>query len=281
MKKMIYSILKHIYLIALLIVIVFPIIYIVISSFKSNAEILAHPDRILPLQPTLDNYRQAWSSNAFPVKSMLFNSIYYTLANVLITLSLSTMGGYVFARGNFPGKKLIFTVFCSLLFVNLGSIIIYPYFQILMSLHIDRGLPALLFIKCFGIPVANFYLVRGFVANIPREIDEAAKIDGCGFGGVFFRIIIHLLKPIMATIAILTFQASWNDYLMPMIFTMTKPLQRTLIVGVVSLKTTGEAAASWNLMLAGTTISLIPVLIAYAFCNRYFVEGIASGAVKG
>jgi len=99
--------------------------------------------------------------------------------------------------------------------------------------------------------------------------------------GIFGRIIFPLLKPILATIAILTFQGSWNDYLNPLIFTMSKPEQRTLIVGIVQLKSTGEAAASWNLMLAGTTIALIPVLIAYIFANRYFVEGIAAGAVKG
>ena len=113
------------------------------------------------------------------------------------------------------------------------------------------------------------------------ELDEAAKIDGCGFVGIFAKIIFPLLKPILATIAILTFQGSWNDYLSPLIFTMSKPEQRTLIVGIVQLKSTGEAAASWNLMLAGTTIALIPVLIAYIFANRYFVEGIAAGAVKG
>ena len=90
-----------------------------------------------------------------------------------------------------------------------------------------------------------------------------------------------MLMPILATIGMLSFNGSWNDYMSPMIWTMTTPEQRTLIVGIVQLKSTGEAAASWNLMLAGTTIALVPVLIAYAFGNRFFVQGIASGAVKG
>lgn len=275
------SILKHTFLILLMLVIVFPIIYTILCSFKSNAEILAHPETIIPMNPTLDNYKQAWNTNNFSVSKMLFNSIYYTLGMVIITLIMSAVAGYVFTRGNFPGKKTIFAVFTALMFVSLGTITMYPYFEVLDFMHIDKSLSALLLIRCFAMPTANVYLVKGFLEGIPKELDEAAKIDGCGFVGIFGRIIFPLLKPILATIAILTFQGSWNDYLSPLIFTMSKPEQRTLIVGIVQLKSTGEAAASWNLMLAGTTIALIPVLIAYTFANRYFVEGIAAGAVKG
>lgn len=280
-NKYLPSILKHTFLVLLMLVIVFPVIYTILCSFKSNAEILAHPETIIPMNPTLDNYKQAWNTNNFSVSKMLFNSIYYTLGMVIITLIMSAVAGYVFTRGNFPGKKAIFAVFTALMFVTLGTITMYPYFEVLDFMHIDKSLSALLLIRCFGMPTANVYLVKGFLEGIPKELDEAAKIDGCGFVGIFGRIILPLLKPILATIAILTFQGSWNDYLYPLIFTMSKPEQRTLIVGIVQLKSTGEAAASWNLMLAGTTIALIPVLIAYIFANRYFVEGIAAGAVKG
>ena len=280
-NKYLPSILKHTFLILLMLVIVFPIIYTILCSFKSNAEILAHPETIIPLNPTLDNYKQAWNTSNFSVSKMLFNSIYYTLGMVIITLIMSAVAGYVFTRGNFPGKKTIFAVFTALMFVSLGTITMYPYFEVLDFIHIDKSLSALLLIRCFGMPTANVYLVKGFLEGIPKELDEAAKIDGCGFVGIFAKIIFPLLKPILATIAILTFQGSWNDYLNPLIFTMSKPEQRTLIVGIVQLKSTGEAAASCNLMLAGTTIALIPVLIAYIFANRYFVEGIAAGAVKG
>lgn len=106
-------------------------------------------------------------------------------------------------------------------------------------------------------------------------------MDGCSFIGIFFKIILPLMKPILATIAILSFNGSWNDYLLPNIFTLTIPAQRTLIVGLMALKTTGEAASSWNLMLAGASIAMMPVLVAFAFGNRYFVKGVAAGAVKG
>ena len=125
------------------------------------------------------------------------------------------------------------------------------------------------------------YLVRSFVGSLPREMDESAKIDGCSFTGIFFRIILPLLKPVMATIAVLTFNYSWNSYLMPAMFTLTRPEQQTLIVGIMALKNSGQGASQWNLMLAGTVIALVPVLFVFAIANRYFVSGLADGAVKG
>ena len=138
-----------------------------------------------------------------------------------------------------------------------------------------------MFLGLFSIPVVNIYLIRGFIDALPKELDESARIDGCSFAGTFFRIIMPLLKPVLATIGILTFNTSWNDYITPNIFTATKPEQQTLIVGLMALKNSDGAATNWNLMLAGSVIALIPVLVAYAFGNQYFVSGLASGAVKG
>ena len=167
------------------------------------------------------------------------------------------------------------------MFISLGSITIYPTFEVLDFFGISQSLWGLLITKLFGIGIVNIYLVRSYILTLPKSMDESAEIDGCSFIGIFFKIIAPLLKPILATIGILAFQGSWNDYLMPTIFTMTRPEQRTLIVGVMALKNSEAAASSWNLMLAGATVSLIPVLIAYAFANKYFVSGLASGAVKG
>jgi ABC-type glycerol-3-phosphate transport system permease component len=120
-----------------------------------------------------------------------------------------------------------------------------------------------------------------YMSSIPYEIDEAAKIDGCGFFRIYWNIIFPLLKPLVATVGLLSFRAAWNDYMLPMIFTLANPQKSPLIVGVVSLRNSGEAASSWNLMLAGTTIAIVPMLIVYLFLNRYFIEGLTSGAVKG
>ncbi len=275
------SIVTYFILIAMAAITLFPIIYVISASFKSNSEIMVHPERLFPVAPTLDNYKQAWNSGNFRIGNMLWNSLYYSVICVVITMITSSMGGYVFARGEFPAKKVIFAVFSSLMFVSIGSITIYPLFDILDIFGLAHSLWGLIVMKMFGVSIINIYLVRSYVNTLPKALDEAAEIDGCSFFGIFARIMLPLTKPIMATVGILAFQGSWNEYLLPTIFTLTRPEQRTLIVGVVALKNSGQAAASWNLMLAGTTVALIPVLLAYAVGNKYFVSGIAAGAVKG
>lgn len=259
----------------------FPLVYTVASSFKTNAEILAYPERIFSLNPTWDNYKTVFRSDSINIMRMTWNSLYYTIFSVIVVLITSSVSGYVFSRGEFKFKKTIFTIFSSLMFLSFGSVTLYPKFDILTALHLNKSLFGLIVLKCFGIPIVNMYLVRGYVNTLPKELDESAKLDGCSFTGTFFRIIAPLLKPILATVGILTFQNTWNEYLLPAIFTAGLPEQQPLIVGITSLRTSGEAASSWNLMLAGTTIAVIPVLFAYAFGNKYFVAGLANGAVKG
>ena len=277
MKKFI----SYLILTAALALTLLPLVYTITSSFKSNMEIMTNPGQLLPETFTLDNYREAWTNSNFNVGRMLWNSTYYTVFNVIVTMTLSAMGGYVFARGNFRGKKLIFTCFVSLMFIQTGGISIYAVFQVLNAVHMTSSIWALMLTTVFGVPIVNIYLVKGYIETLPRALDEAAQIDGCGFFRIFYTIILPLLKPIMATVGILAFQASWNDYLMPTIFTISLPKQQTLIVGLMAMKNSSGAATSWNLMLAGSVIALLPVLAAYAIGNKYFVSGLAAGAVKG
>ena len=260
------------------ILVAFPIVYTVLSSFKSNMEIMSG-GTIWPEEFVLDNYKQAWKLANF--KQYTWNSIYMCFFSVIGVVITSTFAGYVFARGNFPGKKLIFAVFTAMMFISFGSATLYPLLKVAKLLHINKNLWGVILITVFGVNITNIYLIRGYVLSLPYEIEEAAIIDGCSFFMVFVKVVAPLLKPIIATVAILSFKYSWNDYLMPMVFTLSNPNNRPLVVGIVSLKSTGEAAASWNLMMAGTTISLIPILIVFLFFNRYFIQGMASGAVKG
>ena len=280
-KKAIPKIFIHLFLMAIALIALFPVVYVISSSFKSNSEIMVHPEAVFPISPTLENYKIAFNSSDFNIGRMFLNSAYYTVICVAVIIFLSSMGGYVFARGEFRGKKVLFTMFSALMFVNIGTITIYPLFDVLNLINLSSSLQGLVVMKFFGINIVQIYLVRGFINSLPKALDESAEIDGCGFFKTFVYIIFPLLKPIIATIGILAFQGSWNEYLMPTLFTLTRPEQRTLIVGVMALKSSGEAASSWNLMLAGTTVALIPVLLAYAVGNKYFVKGIASGAVKG
>lgn len=271
----------YIFLMLILIVTIFPLLYTLLSSFKTNMELLSKPGNIIPEKFTFDNYVRAWNSEVLDIDVMLINSVVYTLACVVIMLVSSALYGYVFSRGEFRGKKIIFAVFASLMFISLGSITVYPLLEVLSAVGLKSSLWALIVYKIFAIPTVNIFLVRGYINALPYELDEAAKIDGCGFVRAFVCVILPLLGPILATIGILSFNGSWNEYLMPAIFTMSKPHQQTLIVGIVSLKNSSESAASWDLMFAGTVMALLPVLIAFAVANKYFIKGVAMGAVKG
>ena len=280
-KSLFTKILIYTVLTALLVVVVFPILSLITSSFKTNSEIMTTPEKLFSASPTFDNYIEAWNSENFRVGHMVFNSTWYSVISVILDLFLSALCGYVFARGIFRGKKLIFAVFSSLMFISLGSITIYPTFSILSKFNLSTSLWGLLVMQCFGIPVVSMYIVRGFINALPTELDEAAKIDGCNFTQIFFKIIFPNLKPVLATLAMLSFNGSWNSYLMPALFTMSRPEQQTLIVGIMALKNSGEAASSWNLMFAATVIALMPVLVVYFFGNKYITEGMVAGAVKG
>ncbi|MBO5008408.1 MAG: carbohydrate ABC transporter permease [Clostridia bacterium] len=280
-KKRISNIITMIFLLAVALFALFPIIYTVVSSFKTNSELLSSPETFWPKEFTVDNYIQAWQSENFKVGMMLFYSIAYTGVYVFATIMTSSMAGYAFARGKFFLKKLWLALFSATMFIHIVGVGVYPTFEVLGKINLTSSIWSLMLVRVFSVNIVNIYITRSFIQQLPYSLDEAAKMDGLGFGGILFRIIIPLMKPTLATIGLLAFQASWNEYMLPTIFTINHPEQRTLIVGITALKSTGEAAASWNLMLAGTVIALVPVLIFYLFGNRYFISGLAAGAVKG
>lgn len=283
MDKILQILLKtilYVFLIIILIITIFPIIYAFLASFKTNAEIMsASGFNIFPEKINFDNYIIAWKQANFA--RYAWNSIYMSVIVVVASIFTSTMSGFVFSRGDFPGKKLIFGMFTATMFIAVGSITLYPLLDIAKFLGIHRTLWGVIIIKVFGLNIVNTYLAKGYIDGIVAGIDEAARIDGCSFFRIYWNIILPVLKPIVATIGLLTFQASWNDYLLPMVFTMSNLKEAPLTVGIVALKNTSTVASAWNLMLAGTMISVMPMVIAYLFLNRYFISGLTSGAVKG
>lgn len=274
-----YKALKVVFLMLILIMVVFPLVYIILASFKSNAEILTSGANILPKKFIINNYIQAWSLANF--KLYTWNSLYMAFFVVVGSIITTTVMAYVLGRGNFIGKKALYTIMMSTMFISLGSSALYPQLSIAKIFGINTSLLGVIIIRVFGIHVTNVFISMSYLKTIPTEVDEAAKIDGCGFIRIYWNIIFPLLKPLIATVGLLSFRLSWNDYLLPLVFTLSTPKNAPLIVGVVNLRNTGEAASSWNLMLAGTAISVVPMLIIYLILNRYFISGLTSGAVKG
>lgn len=277
-KNNLFNILKIIFLVFMALVMIFPIVFIFFASFKSNAEILTG-NLIFPQKWIVDNYKQAWGMANF--KLYTWNSIFYAFFAVIGNIIVSTVLAYVLERGTFRGKHFLYGMFLSTMFISLGTSSLLPQYQLAKMMNTHRSLWGVIMIRVLSINVPNVFIAKGYISTISTEIDEAAKIDGCSFFRIYWNIIFPLLKPLIATVGLLSFRAAWNDYMLPMIFTLSNPDKSPLVVGVVNLKNTGEAASSWNLMLAGTMIAVIPMLIVYLFLNKYFISGLTSGAVKG
>lgn len=267
------------FMLILALVTIFPVVYIILGSFKSNVELLVGGSNIFPTKWHPENYLKAWTNANFARYTM--NSLTISVGVMLLSLFFSTMAGYVFSRTTFKFKDIIYGIFIAFMFINVGSVSIRPLFELAVKLHMNNNLISIILISVGSGQATFIFLARGFVDGVPRDLDEAAKIDGCSFFGTFWRIILPVLKPVMATIALLSFRQGWNEYIMPLVFTMSNERMRPLTVGVNMLKSTGGGAADWNVMFAGATIAIVPMLIVYCCFSKYFMGGSTAGAVKG
>jgi len=263
----------------LAVLVIFPVVYITLGSFKSRTELLVGGAKILPSVFHFENYVNAWQQANFAVYTG--NSVLIACGVMVLSLLFSTMAGYVFSRTNFVGKNLIYGTFIMFMFINVGSISIRPLFELATRTHMNKSLISVILFSAGMGQATYIFLARGYVNTVPKELDEAAKIDGCSFFGTFWRIIVPILQPLIATIALLSFRQGWNEYILPLVFTMTNDKMRPLTVGVNMLKNSGDGAASWEIMFAGATIAVIPMIIVYILFSKYFMNGSTAGAVKG
>ena len=255
----------------------YPIIYTILGSLKTNAE-LTQGGSFFPSQWHFENYYKAFMEADFLQYTV--NSIIVSLAVTLLAVSTCSLAGFIMARRDFPGKKLLSAMYLSMMFVSLGSITLYPIYEMMHALNLHKTIIALI-VALTGGQAANVFLVMGFTKAIPRELDEAAIIDGCSIYQVYYKIVLPLTKPILAVVALFAFRNACNDYITGLVMTITAPALKTLTVAVVQLKYSVNAAAEWHIMLAGASIAIIPILIVYLFANKQFIAGLTAGAVKG
>lgn len=273
------QLLIYLFLIVVFIFAVFPVVYILLSSFKTNSEILVGGTNIFPAVWHFENYVQAWNLANFG--SLTMNSVYYTFFVVLGCISTATVAGYVFSRGKNLYTRVLYKLILFSMFISIGTLALYPQLRLARSFGLTGTLWGPIIIRVFGMNATQVFIATGNVNQIPRELDEAARIDGCGFFKTFSKIILPLLKPLIATIGLLAFRMAWSDYLLPYVFTISERSKWPLVVGLVSLKSGGESASSWNLMLAGIGISILPMTLIYLVLNRFFISGLTEGAIKG
>ena len=185
-------------------IVIFPVLYIILGSFKGNQELLLGGSNIFPKEWIVQNYIDAWNQANFAVYTK--NSLYLSVGVMLISLVVASMAGYVFSRKTFFGKEIIYGIFTAFMFINVGSVSLRPLYELATNLKINTSLWPVILFSAGGGQATYIFLCRGYVNSVPRELDEAAKIDGCSFFGTYWRVIIPMLKPVMATIAILSFR---------------------------------------------------------------------------
>lgn len=252
---------------------IYPFLWMVSAGFKSSDEIFAGLG-LIPRDPQPENFSRAWTDAN--IGQYFLNTVIVTVGSIAIVLVSVSMMGYVLGRYAFPGKKLLIVLFAVTVFLPEGYTII-PIFELINRLGLANSLLGVTLAQAGGAHVVMVLLFAGYFAQLPKELEEAAIVDGGGFIRVFWEIMLPLAKPIIATTIILQFMHSWNAFLQPLVLTLARPDLRTLAVGIYAFQ--GEFFTDWPGMAAAATISLAPIVVVFLLLQRYFVEGIA-GAVK-
>ncbi len=264
-------------LIVFSIITLYPVVYAILGSFKTNMELMTGGG-ILPSAFQFKNYLYVWEKANFAKYTM--NSVFICFFSTIGALIISSITAYCIERYDFFGKKVIYALYLSTMFIALGAVTLRPLYLLAVQADMHNTLWPIIIIQ-IGSQGVNIFLITKFIKSIPKELDEAAMIDGCGPFKIYYAILVPLLKPILAVVALFQFRLSWNDYIVPSVFTMTQPDLRPLTVGVVQLKWGTGAASEWHLMMTGAAISIIPILIIYFVANKHFMAGLTDGGVKG
>jgi ABC-type glycerol-3-phosphate transport system permease component len=270
--------LKYFFLVVFCGIVFYPLLYAILGSFKSNYEVTLG-GTLFPREWFPSNYTEAWGQFNFLRYSL--NSVVLSVLTTAISLAVCSMAGYCLARKEFPGRRLLEWVILATMFIAIGTVTLRPIYLMMVKLRLHNTLLPVALIVVSANMGTNIFLVSKFIRTIPRELDEAAYIDGAGIFRIYWQIIIPLIVPILGVVGLFSFRSAWNDYINANVFTMSQPLLRPLTVGVISLRYGVMSAAQWNIMLAGAALSIVPMLIVYAFTNKTFISGLSAGAVKG
>jgi multiple sugar transport system permease protein len=255
-----------------------PLVWMVSTSFKSEFDVFVYPPEIIPNPFRWDNYTEIFER--VPFARQYFNSVYIAVLNVAGTVVISSLAGYGLARLRFPGRFLVLPLLLSALLLP-TEVIIVPLYALMSHFGwIGTHLP-LIVEPVFGAPaVVGTFLMRQFFLSLPSEIEDAGRVDGLGTFGIFTRVAMPLAKPAIATLALLTFLASWNMFLEPLIFTAGNKDLLTLPVALDQFTDT-DGTPFFGLQMAATTLSVLPVVVIFLVAQRYIIEGISSSGIKG
>lgn len=252
-----------------------PFIYMISTALKGKVYVFEIPPRLIPTHPTLENFISAWTSNDF--SRYFLNSIFVSVVTVVCILLLASMMAFAFARYNFVGKKILYGLV--IFFMTMPAMcLIVPQFILARDLVLTDKLAGLIVMDIAqNLPFAVF-LLRGFLEEVPKEIEEAARIDGASAWSTYRYIIMPLCKPALATAATIAFLGAWDEYVWATTIINT-PTLRTLPVAIATYQ--GVHTTNWGLVFAASLIAIVPVLILFISLQKYYVKGMVAGAVKG
>lgn len=275
--KMTKSIIKNVCVYILLLLVAFvtvlPFVWMVSASLKTQATIFQNSMQLIPKEPVWSNYSDVWRK--VPFGTFYLNTIKITILSTAGALISASLAAYAFAKLKFPGNEKLFLLFLATMMIP-GQAIMIPQFEIMKNLGLVNTHWALILLTLFN-PYGVF-LLRQFLLQLPDDLNESARIDGCSEFGIFMRIIMPLAKPALVTLGIFTLLGSWNDFLNPLIYLSQEKLY-TIQLGIRYFQQVN--GADYPLIMAATTMSLIPMIIIYLFAQRYFIEGIAVTGTKG
>lgn len=265
-----------IYLLLLLVVLVtvLPFVWMLSASIKSDREVFQmNPFVLIPENPHWDNYMKVWTKIPFAV--FIKNTVILTVVVTILQLFTSSFAAYAFAKLEFSGKKQLFLAYISTIAMP-WQVYMVPQFLMMRKMGLNDTLLAMVVLQAFS--AFGVFLMRQFYMGIPDSLCEAARIDGMNEFKIYANIMLPLSKPALATLTIFTFVATWNDYLGPTIY-LKSEMKKTIQIGLQRF--IGQYSSEYGLIMAGSVISLIPVLIVFLLLQKYFVEGIATSGVKG
>lgn len=266
-------VLLYIVLILIAVIMIVPFLWMLSTSLKTQYDAVKIPPVWIPDPPQWENYVKLFTEQ--PMFQFMLNTIKIVFFVVLGQLFFSSLAAYSFARISFKGRNVVFFFYIATLMVP-GQVTMIPTYLMfakagLTDNHLALILPA--FFSAFGV-----FLLRQFFMSLPRELEEAAEIDGCNPFMTYWRIMLPLVVPAMLTLGVFTLMNTWNDYMGPLIY-LSSPEKYTMTLGIAYFK--GVYTTQWNLVMAGSIVSVVPILIAYLCAQKYFIEGIAFSGVKG
>lgn len=256
---------------------VFPTLWMIAASLKSNGEIFGRPLALLPQKPSWDNYAQVFAD--YPFAAQYFNSLWIAVLVTGVTLVLASLAGYGFARLAFPGRDLLFVACLSAMMLPSEALAI-PQFALFKGAGLVNSHVPVVLLQIFGGTGAlAVFLLRQHFLTVPRELDEAALIDGLGRLGIFRHVMLPLARPALVATGIFAFLNSWNDYFNPLVY-LNSAERFTLPLGLGGF-TDPLGGIFWNLTLAASTLATLPLLLAFLVAQRQFIESMTTSGLKG